>query len=158
LAALAVEHTTVDLTADLDRAGYRERNLRPFDGALRLLLEETPRRGGADEFARWLSRRNAAVLALDASDAASPASRDDAGDASPGTPGIAELQSRLAGDEALLSYLVLDSTVSALVVTKSGARVARLAISAAGLAARIDAIRRPLVTTFSGRLDLARAR
>ena len=69
LAALAVEHTTLDLTADLDRAGYRDRNLRPFDGALRPAARGTSAPRSTDELVRWLSRRNAAALALGASDA-----------------------------------------------------------------------------------------
>ncbi len=157
-AALAVEHATRDLTADLDRAGYRERNLRPFDGALRLLLAARTRPGSTDELVRWLSRRNAAALALDASDNSGGANAAGGRAREPREPGLAELQSRLHGKELLLSYLVLDSTVSALAVTRSAARVATLPIDAASLGARVEAIRRPLVTTYSGRLDLARAR
>ncbi len=149
LAALAVEHATLDLTGDLDRAGYRERNLRPFDGALRLLLAGASRPGSADELVRWLSRRNAAALALGAAGARVR---------EPAVPGLDELQARLDDGEVLLSYLVLDSTVSAIAITRGGARVARLPMDAATLATRVEAIRRPLVTTFSGRLDLARAR
>ncbi len=156
LAALAVEHTTQDIMADLDRAGYRERNLRPFDGALRVLLPLQARRGNIDDLVRWISRRNAAALALEASD--SGASLSGGRGREPGVPGLEELQSRLAGNEVLLSYLVLDSTVSAVAVTRTGARAIQLAIDAAGLSARVEAIRRPLITTFSGRLDLVRAR
>ena len=148
LAALAVEHATLDLTGDLDRAGYRERNLRPFNGALRQLLAARARLGSADELVRWLSRRNAAALALGAAGARVR---------EPAVPGLEELRARLDGGEVLLSYLVLDSTVSAIAITNNGARVARLPIDAATLATRVEAIRRPLVTTFSGRLDLARA-
>ncbi|HEY2849150.1 MAG TPA: CHAT domain-containing protein, partial [Gemmatimonadaceae bacterium] len=151
LAALAVEHSTLDLTLDLDRAGYRDRNLRPYDGALRLLLRASSRPGATDELVRWLSRRNAAALALGAGGSAAARSRG------PAVPGLDDLRSRLRDDEVLLAYVVLDSTVSGVAVTRSGARAARLPIDAPGLAARIDAIRRPLVTTFSGRLDLARA-
>jgi len=71
---------------------------------------------------------------------------------------LTQLQSRLGPGELLLSYLVLDSTVTAIAIERSGARLARLTISAATLGARIAELRRPLVATFSGRLDLSRAR
>ena len=152
LAARAVEHATLGIADDFDRAGYRERNLRPFDGAVRLLLASDRRARRADELVRWSSRRNAAALALAASGGASIRTHE------PRAPSLAELQSRLGADELLLSYTVLDTTVSAIAVVSDGARLVRLSISAANLAAKIETLRRPLVTTYSGRLDLARAR
>lgn len=152
LAALAVERSTSGISEDLDRAGYRERNLRPFDGATRLLLASTGRPGRIQELVRWSSRRNAAALALGASGAAGGAPRE-----SP-PPSLAELQRRLGHDEALLDYIVLDSTVTAIVITSSGAKLVQLTISSAALGLRIAEIRRPFVATYDGRLDLARAR
>ena len=43
-------------------------------------------------------------------------------------------------------------------ITRDGARLARLPINATTLGVRIAELRRPLVTTYAGRVDLARAR
>ena len=151
-AAIAVEHATLSIGDDLDRAGYRERNMRPFDGATRMLLSSGGLQRHTDEIVRWSSRRNAAALALGAQGGVGLHAD------TPRAPNLTELQRRLSTDEAILNYIVLDSTVTAIVITNNHARLVRLPISATTLRMRVAEIRRPLVTTYSGRLDLGRTR
>ena len=152
LAALAVEHSTLDIAVDLDRASYHERNALPFDGATRMLLALDTRPQRTNELIRWSSRRNAAALALSASGGAEAVAH------MPLPPNLVELQSRLSADEVLLNYIVIDSNVTAIAIVHDGARLVRLPIRTAKLTADIADIRRPLTATYSGRLDLARAR
>jgi hypothetical protein len=153
-----VESTTFDIAGYFDRAGFRGRNLRPFDGALRLLLgaSASARRTREDEFVRWVSRRNAAALAFDARGGAGGAGG--AVRAPSAAPGLAELQARLGGDERLISYVMIDSAVAGMIITNHGARMVRLPVAAAALTARIAALQRPFEATYSGRLDMARVR
>jgi len=147
-AARTVEHITVGLRGDVDRAGYRERHLRPFDGALRVLLgTPDPAPPALDAGVLWSQRRKAATLALATTDAARrPAPLD-----------RAALQRRLGPREALVDYVVTDSLVAAIVVTDRRAAVVRLPMTRESASALVAQLRRPLVTTFAGRLDLSRA-
>ena len=147
-AARTVEAVTARLPDDLDRVGYRDRHLRPFDGALRVLLgagRPTPR--ALDAAVRWSERRKAAALALATADAArTPAGLD-----------RAALQRRLGPRDALVDYIVTDSLVAAIVLTDRGATVVPLPMTRDSASALVARLRRPLVTTFAGRLDLSRA-
>ena len=148
LAARTVERVTIGLRGDVDRAGYRERHLRPFDGALRVLLGALdPPRAALDAAVLWAERRKAAALALATTDAARP----------PAPLDRAALQRRLGPREALVDYIVTDSLVAAIVLTDRGATVARLPITRDSASLLVQRLRRPLVTTFAGRLDLSRA-
>ena len=147
-AALTVERITIGLRGDVDRAGYRERHLRPFDGALRVLLGASdPPRAALDAAVLWAERRKAAALALATTDAARP----------PAPLDRAALQRRLDPREALVDYIVTDSLVAAVVLTDRSAAVVRLPITQDSARLLVERLRRPLVTTFAGRLDLSRA-
>ena len=147
-AARTVERVTIGLRGDVDRAGYRERHLRPFDGALRGLLGATaPPRSARDAAVLWSQRRNATALALATTDAARPAAPLDR----------AALQRRLGSREALVDYVVTDSLVAAIVLTDRAAAVMRLPVTRDSLSVLVERLRHPLVTTFAGQLDLSRA-
>jgi CHAT domain-containing protein len=147
-AARTVERITVGLRGDVDRAGYRERHLRPFDGALVVLLgAATPPLSALDAALLWAERRKAAALALATAGAAhGPAPLD-----------RVALQGRLEPREALVDYLVSDSLVAAVVLTDRAATVVRLPLTRDSLTRLVERLRRPLITTYAGRLDLARA-
>jgi len=146
-AARAAEQVTAALDLDVERAGYRDRHLLPYDGAMRILL----RRGGGaanlESLLRWSERRTGAALAMATKNSRSP----------PSAASIAQLQLRLEPREALLDYLIVDSAVAALVVTRDHAALVSLPIRVSGLQQLLDRVRRPLVATRGGRLDLARA-
>jgi len=147
-AARTVERVTIGLRGDIDRAGYRERHLRPFDGALRVLLgATTPPRSARDAAVLWSQRRKATALALATTDAARP----------PAPLDRAALQRRLGSREALVDYVVTDSLVAAIVLTDRGAAVMRLPVTRDSLSVLVERLRHPLVTTFAGQLDLSRA-
>ncbi len=147
-AAHTVERITIGLRGDVDRAGYRERHLRPFDGALRVLLgpPDLPR-SALDAAVLWAERRKAAALALATTDADRP----------PAPLDRAALQRRLGPREALVDYVVTDSLVAAIVLTDRGAAVVRLPVTRDSASRLVERLRHPLVTTFAGRLDLSRA-
>ncbi|HEV8613010.1 MAG TPA: CHAT domain-containing protein, partial [Gemmatimonadales bacterium] len=151
-AARQTEQVTSGLGEDLDRAGYRERHLCPFDGAVRVLLRSPARPTRLDELIQWSSRRTAAALALSAAGNAGRLAE------TPPVPSLAALQRRLSPHEILLDYLVLDSAVAVLAIANDDARLVRLPITADTLRTWVERLRLPLVTIRSGRIDLARAR
>jgi CHAT domain-containing protein len=151
-AARAVEQVTARWSQDLDRARYRDRHLAPFDGALRMLVTTPALPHRLDSIAAWSARRKAAALALSA-----PASPAEGEGARLAGVAIDALQSRLGEGAALLDYMVVDSTVAVLVVTRRAAEVIRLPVSADSIRYGVETLRRPLVTTYAGRIDLARA-
>ena len=140
LAALALEHATLSIPEDLDRARYRERNLFPFDGAIRLLLASDRRPRRTDELVRWMSRRmprrSRSLCRAGRMRGRARTARDrDSQNCSPGsTP-----------SELLVSYIVLDSAVWALAIGNAEVKLVRVPINAARLSARVAEIRRPLV-------------
>ncbi|MGH7753126.1 MAG: CHAT domain-containing protein, partial [Gemmatimonadales bacterium] len=149
-AARAVEQVTDRLSQDLDRARYRDRHLAPFDGALRLLLESPRAAARVGDLVTWSARRKAAALALSA--APTPT----------GSPAatrltLGQLQAHLRDSEVLLDYIVIDTTVAALVVTRSTAELVRLPTRTEVIRQLVQELRRPLVTKYAGRVDLARA-
>ncbi len=149
-AAQAIEDLVGRLGEDLSRAGYRERHIDPFDGAARLLLLSAPEANSVDELIRWSQRRTGAALSLGIR-MLDPRARTAA------PLGPSAIQHRLAADEALVSYLVLDSITAALVVTAHNATVVPLPVSRDSLRAMVNRLRAPLVA-YAGRLDTARAR
>jgi CHAT domain-containing protein len=150
-AARAVERVTARLEVDWHRAGYRDRHLAPFDGAVKALLRQPASRGTLEALAGWSQRRKGAALAL------ASATGVLAGEWQPAGGSLAQLQARLGADEALVDYLVVDSIVAALVLTPREAHVVRLPASSERVRQTVDRLRRPLVQTYAGRVDLARA-
>ncbi len=149
-AARAVEGTTALLAADLDRVGYRDRHLAPFDGAIGELIriEHSPQ--AVNALADWSRRRKAAALALGLDRVAQTA-------AAKNGFALARVQGALRGDEALLDYMVFDTVVAVLVVTSRSARVLRLPITEPQLRKLVENLRSPLVTSYNGRIDVSRA-
>src|SRR5439155_1417831 len=99
-AVRTVEAVTERLPDDLDRVGYRDRHLRPFDGALRVLLATPPSPARTEALALWSQRRKAAALALAT---AGPAIRPQP---------LAVLQQRLDTNEALIDYVLVARTLA----------------------------------------------
>jgi CHAT domain-containing protein len=147
-AARIVEIVTARLVEDLDRAGYRERHLDPFDGALAVLLAQPASPARTDALLRWSERRKAAALAL-------ATGQPEQG---PGwLRSSAELQRALGPRDAVIDYLVLPGHVAAIVLTNRGALVVRLPIEPDSLQALVLRLRHPLLAAHAGRVDLARA-
>lgn len=151
VAARAAERVTGSLAEDLDRARYRDRHLLPFDGAVKVLVrgELGARRVG--QLVAWSARRKAAALALAVRDA------PDRATASRNRVSLGDITSRLAEGDALLDYVVLDSIVAVISITRERTSVTRLPVSTDSLRAMVERLRHPLVTVYAGRLDLARA-
>ena len=146
-AAVAVERMTAGLDADQHRAAFKARHIAPFNGAL-LILAANGAPDNAAMVLRWSERRKAAALKL-----AGPETY-----ATPRAPSLDLLRQRLAPDEALLDFTLLDSLVVAVIVRRQQASVRILSVSTRQLATWIDAIRRPLVAAPGGSIDLAHAR
>jgi CHAT domain-containing protein len=149
-AASRVEETMGHLAQDLDRARYRDRQLSPFDGAVRVLLRDS-RRSRLQRLAAWSGRRKAASLALATGLTPRPVTHP----ADAKRP--SHWQARLGPGDALVDYLVLDSLVAALVLTSTRAEVVALPIRADTARAMVERLRRPLSMAYAGRVDLARA-
>jgi CHAT domain-containing protein len=144
-AASAVEKLTAGLNQDAYRAGFKASHMAPFDGAMRLLLKD-----GSESAVAWSVRRKAAALTL-AGQSGVRSSRVAS------RVSVTALRQRLGADEALIDFTVLDSTVFALVVSREGVKRFELSASATQLAAWVESLRRPLVTTPGGQIDLAHA-
>lgn len=142
-AAQTQERVTRSFDEDLDRARYRDRHLLAFDGAIRALMGNGAGATRVGQLASWSARRKAAAL--------TGATKDSR------RVSLADLQSRLSARDALLDYLVVDSAVAAIVITREQASVVRLPISTDSLAAAVERLRHPLISVLDGRIDLARA-
>jgi CHAT domain-containing protein/tetratricopeptide (TPR) repeat protein len=142
-ATVAVGASTSLLNDDVDRARYRAVHLAPFDAAMRLVLRAPE---STTVIANWSARRKAAALALAARGSGEAQQFD-----------LRRLQSRLAGDHAVVDYVVLPDLVAAIVVTRTATRVIPLRTSADTISALV---RRTAVGFSSGtrQVDLARAR
>lgn len=140
-AAQSVETAAASLAADLDRAAYREQQLGPFDRAMSALLHSSPL--DVDRLLQWSMRRKAAALALRGERERAPV-------------GVASLARRLRPDEALLDYVVLDSVVAVMVVSRSGAAVIPLRTTATALEAAAARLTSPFTRRHAGRVDVAR--
>jgi CHAT domain-containing protein/tetratricopeptide (TPR) repeat protein len=149
-AAGAVESVTALLDRDVDRAKYRDRQLAPFSGALRVLLRREPDGRTRDVVARWSQRRKAASLAL--ATGLRPAST-----AAAARLPLEALRRRLDPRSAVIDYLDVDSNLVALVVRRDAANIVRLPLRSDSIARLTDRLRRPFLQTYDGRLDLARA-
>lgn len=151
-AARVVETMTAQFGLDLDRARFRARHLAPFDGALRTLLTDAESATRNELLVRWSQRRKAMALML------STGIGSETGRMRLPSPlSIDKLRNRLGRDEALVDYVILDSLIAAIAVTRDQVSVLRLASAPAVISILADRLRRPLMATYVGRLDLARA-
>ena len=150
-AARVTEYVTQSFSIDLDRAQYRDRHLRPFDGAVQALVGRATSARRIQQLVMWSARRKAAALALSVHEASGRT----------GTtghrPSLSGLQARLGEHDAMLDYVVLDSVVAVIAIARGSASLVRLPISADTLRAWVGRLRQPLVAINGGRLDLARA-
>jgi len=151
-AARDADAVTAGLDIDLDRVQYRDRHLRPFDGAIRVLLAGPASAARTDGTLRWSERRKAAALTLALG---APRGRESSPIAS--FPAARDLKRRLSPRDALIDYLVVDSRISAIVVTDRGASITRLPIAVDSADRLARRLRRPFVSAPGGRVDLARA-
>ncbi|HYK12003.1 MAG TPA: CHAT domain-containing protein [Gemmatimonadales bacterium] len=148
-AARAAEHVTAALFEDFDRTRYRAVHLAPFNEAIRLLLaSRSPR--DVDQILRWSQRRKAVSLAV-------ALAGHDVQRRIPAPLPLLTLRARLSRGEALLDYIVLDSSVTAVVLTNRGSQVTKLPISPEALALAVARLRRPFDHPYAGSVDMARA-
>lgn len=152
-AARAVESVTALLDRDVDRAKYRDRQLAPFSGALRVLLKGTLNGPALDAVARWSQRRKSASLAL-ATGLRPAAGRAGAADA---MVSLGALQRRLGPRSAVVDYLDVDSNLVALVIRRDTAVLVRLPLRFDAVGRLAERLRQPFVRSYDGRLDVARA-
>lgn len=150
-AARSVELGMPLMVRDLDRARYRGRQVAPFTGAIRALLNDQAVPGRLDALATWSERRKAAALSFATGVSVGP------NPGRPDTNAVVRLQHRLEAGELLVDYQVVDQQVAALVVARSRAEVVILPVLADTLSAAIDRLWKPMSVTHAGRLDLARA-
>jgi CHAT domain-containing protein len=147
-AASAVELLSGRFEEETDRARVRDRRAAVFDAAVRTILTSEP--ADIQALLRWEQRRKSAALG--------------AGRVIPGAAVILSaakdlqfIQRHLARDEALIDYAVLDSMVTAMVVTRTRALVVPLDVTPAELAESVARLRRPLASAYMGHVDVARA-
>jgi CHAT domain-containing protein len=146
MAARQVEVTTVSFEVDFDRVRYRDRNLSPYDGAIRALLAAPDGARRNADLLLWSARRKAAALAV-------------------ATSGLAELTAEPsrtvrpvpAAGHVFVDYVTSDSGVAALVVDSAGISVRVLPITAGEVARLVERLRDPLTASTAGQIDLARA-
>lgn len=150
VAARESRSLTGSLEADFDRVRYRDRNMAPFDGAIRALLRLPASTNTIRRLMEWSQRRKAAALAQ-------AIQRTNGSGRAVAPLSIAEIQSRLDRHDALIDYVVSDSSVMAIVVTRQGVSRHLLPLTADSLAVLVRSLMGPLMVTFNGRVDLARA-
>ena len=151
-AARAVESVTALLDRDVDRAKYRDRQLAPFTGALRVLLKGELDDRRLDAVAQWSQRRKAAALAL--ATGLRPTRSLGRGQA---LARLDELRKRLEPQSAVVDYLEVDSNLVALVVRRDTAHIIRLPLRSDSVGRLVGQLRRPFLQTYGDRIDLARA-
>lgn len=143
VASGVVDTASATLTADFDRASYRDRHLAPFDSALALLHRETTARPRL--LLEWSARRKAASLRF-----------GDAGRSS--VPALEVLQRRLEPGTLFLDYVLAADAAILIALTRESVQVLRLRTPLATLEADVARARRGLDEVWIGRVDVARAR
>lgn len=140
-AARRLDEISAGLTADATQALFRATHERVSNGAISLLAANPDRANWLDEYLAWSVARKSG--------------RPDGTRAGP--VAAATIRSRLAPNEALLDFRVGDPDVSVLVITRSGARLVELPISARELASRVADFLAPIAPRVGSRIDLAHA-
>ncbi|MGQ0815798.1 MAG: CHAT domain-containing protein [Gemmatimonadota bacterium] len=149
--ARAVEAVTYRLDTDINRVGYRDQHLAPFDGALRALAAMPPTRGNLERLVHWSMRRKAAALRL-AVERRAQTTRPAA------LPSLAQIQRNLAADELLLDYQIVGTTPAVLAITNRTARLIRLPVTADSLRILLQRVNKQIAPVSGGRVDLHRLR
>ena len=138
------------VTAAYDSADYRARSrdqqIASFDGALRVLLRMPESRTRLEQLFSWSTRKKDAVL-----------NHGDGGHVAMRPSGLSDVVRGLDRETALVDYVVVDSGISALIVTVRTVQVVRLPLSRAATSGLVQRLRRPLVSLEGGQLDLGRA-
>ena len=143
VAAGATDSVSNSFEIDVNRARFHHTHLRAFDGALRVLLPRASQRGIADSILEWSARRKAAIATVP--NAAK--SRGEAG----------RKRLRLAVDEAMLDYFALDGRLWVIVARQAKLDIVPIAASEDSVSRLVRTLRAPLLATYAGTLDLARA-
>lgn len=133
-----IETTGRSVTDDVTLARFRAARTHAFNGAVRMALA-VPRSEAA---------RASAVLALSARKKASKGA---------GSGGVAALQRALGSSEAIVDYLVVDSSIIATVVTRSAATLHTMPLRPDDVLSMARRLTRPFTAVIDGRVDLARA-
>ena len=135
----AIEQMGSTASDDITLSRFRAARTAAFDGALRIVRASDPRSARADAMLRWSVRKKQ----------------------SPGFTvsgvGLSALRRRLRNDEALIDYVVIDSTVTATVVTGRKDAVVPLPLSTAETRRLATRLVRAFAAVHGGRVDLARA-
>jgi len=137
------DSVATSLSADLVRAGFRAEQLRISNRALSAVLNDIERSDAPAWFAEWSVRRKARGIVPSGNDG--------------GAAVVSQVRNRLGPDQALLDFVVLDSAVVVLVLTREASRIVTLPIDSGALRDRIGRLHqgvRPRVGSF---VDLARA-
>lgn len=143
VAAQAVDTLSAALSADLDRASFRDRHLAPFDSALALLAREPVLR--APLLLDWSGRRKAAALRL-------------SGEATRAMPSVTALHGRLEPGTLFLDFVLVNDRVLVLAMTQETLAAHRVDAISAAIVADVARARRGLDDVWMGQVDLARVR
>lgn len=149
-AAILIDSVAASLGDDVERAGYRAAQLRASNRALAAILERAADPRAPEWYAGWSVRRKGRGI-LDGTPA-------DAGIPDNGGSGVLpRLRSLLDDQRAVVDYVVLDTAVAALVVTREAARLLRLPLTAEALRKRVEALSARLAPRVGSFVDLSRA-
>jgi CHAT domain-containing protein/Tfp pilus assembly protein PilF len=140
-AADLTDSIALSLALDPTRAGFRgATQLRVTNRALATIVAHPTAPAAARAYAEWSVRRK---------------SRGTVGDDA--RVRLGDLQARLGPDHAVIDYVVLDTTVAALVVTNRAARAMRLPVTADILRARVAALHARMAPRVGSFVDRGRA-
>jgi len=142
-AADVTDSMAASWSLDPARAGYRSMQVHVSNGALEAVLRLPDSAAALAAHATWSVRRKSRGV-LDRTGA-------------PVLPMLAQLRRWVGPEDAILDYVVLDSSVAVLVVTDRGAAVQRLAATPDTLRASVAELVGRLVPRLGGMVDTARA-
>ncbi len=146
-AADLTDSMAVQLSQDPRRAGLRSTYLRISNLALGVILDSLEAPGAAERFAGWSVRRKGRGFLERNPRHALPAGAV-----------LRTVRSRLGARDAVIDYAVLDTAVAALVVTKIGAVLRPLPITAESLRARVGRLVAGLAPRMGNVVDTLHAR
>jgi len=142
-AADLTDSIAASLSLDPSRAGYRSAQLHISNSALETILRHGRERQAAGWFADWSVRRKSRGVVEQGAPRAHPT--------------FETLRRRLTPDQAVIDYVVLDSTVAALVLTGDGPVLMRLPVTSDSLRRRVESLLARLVPRVGTQVDTAHA-